>query len=198
MATVVMERGLKATLLASTITLSEGGDTVTYTPSAGFFTTLNDGSEHFLVLDFTNEGGGNIWRLRTSIDGDAFVDQGTGTGTGPDAANIVDTDPNVAMDDVASDAFMDEVVMWVNHTQFTSQELQNLNDLGDVFAEPMTQYSENFGAPICWQATATVGGRPWSDSGPGACPAVVRIPKGASDVVVTDDGQQVRPRIIEG
>jgi len=39
---------------------------------------------------------------------------------------------------------------------------------------------------------------PPSMSGCGPCPPVVRVPRGASDVVVTDDGMPAGPRIVEG
>jgi len=38
----------------------------------------------------------------------------------------------------------------------------------------------------------------WRDSGSGPCPASIRVPRGASDVVVTDDGKRVAPRVLEG
>jgi hypothetical protein len=41
-------------------------------------------------------------------------------------------------------------------------------------------------------------GSAWRDSGCGPCPPVVRVPRGASDVVVTDDGRAAGPRIVEG
>jgi hypothetical protein len=62
----------------------------------------------------------------------------------------------------------------------------------------MNEYEENFGAPICWQVTAKVVGGIWRDSGSGPCPPVIRVPKGAQDIVVTDNGQRVNPQIIEG
>jgi hypothetical protein len=41
-------------------------------------------------------------------------------------------------------------------------------------------------------------GSPWRDSGCGPCPPVIRVPRGASDVAVTDDGMPANPRITEG
>jgi len=50
-----------------------------------------------------------------------------------------------------------------------------------------------------WQAARRKpGGTVWRDSGSGPCPAVVRVPRGAADVVVTDDGKAAKPRIQEG
>jgi len=82
---------------------------------------------------------------------------------------------------------------------FTTQELANLNDLANTFGDTMNLFQENFGAPLCWQATATMpDGSIWRDSGTGPCPAVVRVPKGADDIMVTDGGRRVSPRIAEG
>ena len=88
--------------------------------------------------------------------------------------------------------------MYVNNTTFTGAELDNMYDLANTFGEPLNQYQQNFGAPICWQATATVGGKLWHDSGSGPCPPVIRVPKGASALVVTDDGMPANPRVLEG
>jgi len=194
---VAMERGYLAVVTATGIQFSGsgGGATATYS-LPGLIATLNDGSPHFLVLDFELDPAPSTWRLRTSVDGLAFVDQGTQTG--PTAASVVDTDPNVTMANAASNAFADEIVMYVGQTTFTSAQLDNMFDLGNTFGEPLNQFSEFFGAPICWQATATVAGKPWHDSGSGPCPPVISVPKGAADVVVTDDGMPVSPRILEG
>lgn len=193
---VAIERGYKAEITATGISFSgqDGGATASWTLS-GLIGTLNDGSEHFLVLDFENEGG-TTWRLKTSVDGADFVDQGTQTG--PTPASVTDTDPNIVLSDASATTWADEVVMWVGHDEFNSFQLENLFDLGDVFGQGMEQYGEHYDAPICWQATALVNGQPWCDSGSGPCPAVIRVPKGASDVVVTDDGKPAAPRVVEG
>ncbi len=194
---IAIERGYKAEITATGIEFSGngGGTTATWT-LAGLISTLNDGSPHFLVMDFELTTGPNTWTLNTSVDGAAFVSQGTQAG--PTAASVTDTDPNVTMADAASDAYADEMVMYVGHTTFTSAQLDNMYDLANTFGEPLNQFEEFFGAPICWQATATVGGKSWHDSGSGPCPPVIRVPKGAADVVVTDDGMPVSPRILEG
>ena len=94
---------------------------------------------------------------------------------------------------------IDEVAVWSGHDLFASEELANLYDLGETFGEGLDQYDEHYGAPICWQATAVMpDGTVWRDSGPGPCPAVIRTPAGARDVVVTDDGRLVKPRVMEG
>lgn len=198
---VAMERGYKAVITGTGIEFSGsgGGATATWILPLVVGTALgelNDGNPHFLVLDFELDTAPSTWRLRTSIDGLAFVDQLTAVG--PIAASVVDTDPNITLAAAAADAFADEVVMYVGQTTFTGVQLDNMYDLANTFGAPLNQYQQNFGAPICWQATATIGGRPWHDSGSGPCPPVIRVPKGATDLVVTDDGMPVNPRILEG
>jgi len=195
---VAMERGYKAVVTATGIDFSGSGGGATATWALpGLIATLNDGGSHFLVLDFELTTAPNTWALLTSIDGLAF-DMTLGTRTGPTAASVVDTDPNITMANSASTAFADEVVMYVGQMTFTSAQLQNMVDLGNVFGAGLDQFSQNFGAPLCWQATAMVGGKAWCDSGSGPCPPVIRLPKGAVDVVVMDDGMTISPRILEG
>jgi len=194
---VVIERGYKMEITSTGIEFSgqDGGATAVWA-LASLISTLNDGSEHFLVADFQNEGG-TTWRLKTSLDGANWVDQGTQTG--PTPASVTDTDPTIELTDASADTWADEVVMWVGHQEFNSFELENLFDLGDTFGQGMDQYGEHYDAPICWQATAVLpDGTVWRDSGSGPCPAVIRVPRGASDVVVTDDGLRTSPRIVEG
>ena len=134
------------------------------------------------------------------------MSQGTQT-SGTQAVTTADTDANVTLvppsTGDSSDQWIDELVMWAGDNStfalFTAQEVANLFDLGDTFGEPMNQFENNFGAPICWQATAKMpDGSVWRDSGSGPCPPVVRVPRGAEDIVVTDDGMPSSPRVIEG
>ncbi len=204
--TVTVERGYSVTMTATMIAL--GGTTATWS-GAGIATLMgagagemNDDADHLLVLDFENTGGTD-WTLRTSVDGAAFTSQGTQT-SGTQAVTTADTDPSaVIADGSGATQWIDELVMWAGDKTafepFETQELANLNDLADVFGETMDQFEENFGAPLCWQATATMlDGSVWRDSGGGPCPPVIRVPAGAEDVVVTDDGRKVSPRVIEG
>jgi hypothetical protein len=194
-ATVTVTRGYSIGMTNTQITL--GTATVTWSGAAidSLMSTLNNTAMHLLVMDFQHEGGGT-WRLRTSVDGAAFTNQGTGSGTQSLAA--ADSNPSLALDNPGQeDQWVDELVMWAGNDQFASEELANLHDLADTFGAPMNEYEENYGAPICWQATATVNGQPWSDSGSGSCPQIIRVPKGAKDVVITDDGKIVHPRVME-
>ena len=200
--TVTVERGYSVGLTPTTITL--GGTTATWSGAAiatPLMSTMNDGSDHLLVLDFENTGGTD-WTLNTSLDGLAFITQGTQT-SGTQAVTTVDTAPSLDIAVGSSGQWIDELVMWCGDKTifdiFTTQELLNLNDLAATFGEPMNQFEENFGAPICWQATARMpDGSVWRDSGSGSCPPVVRVPRGAEDIVVTDDGMSVSPRVVEG
>jgi len=200
--TVTIERGYSVALTATSVSL--GGTTAVWS-DAGISTlmsTMNDGGDHMLVLDFENTGG-TSWNLRTSVDGAGFTDQGA-QDSGTQAVTTADTAPEIAIEDGAgADQWVDELVMWAGDKTtfdlFTTEELANLNDLADTFGETMDKYEENYGAPICWQATATMpDGTVWRDSGSGPCPAVIRVPRGAADIVVTDEGRVVSPRIQEG
>jgi len=148
------------------------------------------GSWTLYVLDL--ERSGSNWILRHSVNGAPFteespVSQPAFSGTGGNGL-------------VGMRAPVDEAVLWRNLDEpFTSDELANLHDLADTFGLGMDQYSEQYEAPICWQATASMpDGTVWRDSGSGPCPAVIRVPRGALDIVVTDEGRVVSPRIQEG
>jgi len=198
--TVKAERGYSVTMTSTTIAL--GGTTATWNDAgiASVMSAMNDGSDHLLVLDFENSG--TDWTLNTSVDGAAWVDQGT-QNTGSQAVTTSDTSPEASLTDPEPGQWIDELVMWSGDKAafdiFTSDELANLYDLADTFGDTMDKYGDNYSAPICWQATAVMpDGTVWRDSGCGPCPAVIRVPRGASDIVVTDEGRVVTPRIQEG
>jgi len=196
---VTVQRDYRVEMTGTTVTLGPASAVWSGVAALGAG-QMNDGGDHLLVLDFEHTGGG-AWNLRTSVDGGAWVNEGAGTGartTAPASA-----DPNIAIGDGESGQWVDEVVVWAGDKStfdmFTTEELANLNDLADTFGESMDKYEENYGAPICWQATAVLpDGTVWRDSGSGACPATIRVPRGASDIVVTDEGKPASPRILEG
>jgi len=198
---VVVQRDYKITLTGTTITLgtasAEWAGLAMMGTGAG---QMNDGSDHLLVLDFEHTGAGS-WTLRTSVDGAAWTNQGAGTGT--QSTTTGNGDAKIEILSGESGQWVDEAVLWSGDKStfplFTTEELANLNDLADTFGESMDKYEENYGAPICWQATATMpDGTVWRDSGSGPCPAVIRVPRGAADIVVTDEGRRVHPRVQEG
>ncbi len=198
--TVTVERDYTVAFTATTIAL--GPATATWSDGAiGTLMSTMAGGEHFLVLDFEHTGG-DSWTLKTSLDGGAFVPQGA-EDSGSRSTAPASLAPGLSIADGASGQWIDELVMWAGDKSafesFETQELANLFDLADTFCEAMNQFEENFGAPLCWQATARMpDGSVWRDSGSGSCPPVVRVPIGADDIVVTDDGGRVSPRIIEG
>jgi len=197
--TVIVQRDYRVELTGTTVTLGPASAVWSGVAALGAG-QANDGSEHLLVLDFEHTAGGS-WNLSTSLDGAAWVNEGAGTGTR--TTSPASADPHARIADGESGQWVDELVMWSGDKaafdQFTTEELANLNDLADTFGEAMDQYESNYGAPICWQATAVLpDGTVWRDAGCGPCPAVIRVPRGASDIVVTDEGRQVHPRIQEG
>jgi len=136
---VSIERGYEFRVTPTGVELQAGGSTAAWTiPS--LVAVLNDGSEHFLVADFSHEGGTD-WRLLTSLDGAPFADQGTASGP---SVLATDTAPSIALSDVDAAAWVDEVTMWANHTEFTDEQLANLHSLGDTHGRPMDEYSEQF------------------------------------------------------
>jgi len=139
---VAIERGYNFLLGSADIKLDTGGAVATWSGASitTLLSTLNDGSPHFLVADFGNTSG-TTWRLKTSVDGGAFVDQGTASGP---AIAIVDTDPAVTMTGVVVDAFVDELAMWSGHTEFTSVELSQLYDLANTRGVGLDQYTSQF------------------------------------------------------
>lgn len=169
------------------------GNEVVFTASItlpGIF-SVGASAWHLIVLDL--ERSGTDYTLRHSVDGSPF------TAESPAAGGSVWTGsaPGVIAHGGTTD--VDEVALWRNADLFTTSELENLFDLANAFGEGMDQYSEQYLAPICWQATAVMpGGGVWRDSGSGPCPPVIRVPKGARDIVVTDDGVNADPRIQEG
>jgi len=202
---VTVERGYRIDMAAASVSL--GGATAVWSGVgiAALMSTspggLNDGLAHLLVLDFENTAGTD-WRLRTSLDGAPWVDQGAQT-SGSQVVATTNTAPRLAVAAGEAGQWIDELVLWAGDKAafalFAPDMLANLQDLADTFGQPMDQYEEYFGAPICWQATARMpDGSLWRDSGCGPCPPVVRVPRGASDVVVADDGRAASPRVVEG
>lgn len=95
---------------------------------------------HFTVLDMEQEED-TQWRKRVSFNGSGFQDigvAGSGSSFGVDDAvkiKIFDLDsPN--------NLILDEIVLWKNRLQFTSQELSNLYELYNTNNATMDQYND--------------------------------------------------------
>lgn len=198
---VIMGRGYRAAIGATAMTLTNDQGTASWSDGIAAvgtaLTTLNDGSEHFLVLDFERSGGS--WFLKISVDGDPFSASAVANGNPTLVVSTVNDDPTIQLSDVISTAFVDDAVMYSGQTTFTSTELDNLFELGNTFAEAQDQYSQQFGAPICWSVSGvTPDGRAWRQAGPGDIPPTVRVPRGLKNVHMTEHGQSASTRLIEG
>ena len=202
---VIMGRGYTATIGSTSITLTNDVGTATWSDSIGTIATLlgsgvgglNTGNEHFLVMDFDRSSGS--WVLQTSVDGLAFIPQGAANTNPTLAVSTADDDPTIQLSDVVSSAFVDDAVMYSGQTTFTDTELDNLFELGNTFGEAQSEYSGQFGAPICWSVSGvTPDGRAWRQAGPGDIPTTVRVPRGLKNVHMTEHGQSASTRLIEG
>ena len=108
---VTVERGYTTKYTASTIEL--GGAVWNDVAIGALMGTLNDGSPHFLVADFENVGV-DTWRLRTSLDGLPYADQGQ-QNTGLQPVVVADTAPQVTVtrDSALSlNQWVDELAYW--------------------------------------------------------------------------------------
>lgn len=103
---------------------------------------LNTSSNVFVVLDAEHTSGGN-WVLKTSLNGSAFTDQGSGVGTKLPAA-FSSNDAALMLDNPdGEDQWIDELILWAGgsgFSTFTTEELGNLYDLGNTLGLPMYQY----------------------------------------------------------
>ena len=126
---IALERGYRYEVTDTAIVLTSDSGSCSWTGGAidTLIATLNDGGDHLLVVDFENVGG-NSWVLKTSIDGAPYVNQGTQSGC--DVLST-DSDPRVELNSAESDAYIDEAAMWVNPTEFTSQQLADMYALGN-------------------------------------------------------------------
>jgi len=155
---IALERGYRYEVTDSAIVLSSDSGSSIWTGGAidSLIATLNDGGDHFLVVDFEH-GAGTNWTLKTSVDGQPYLNHGTEAGCNVLAA---DSDPRVELTGVEQDTYLDEAIMWVNPTEFTS------NNLADMFA------LGNAGQPLSdWEASTSTTAPPFvahpADTGPG-------------------------------
>jgi hypothetical protein len=104
---------------------------------------INDGSDHFLMLDFQNAA--SEWTLRTSLDGSGWVNQGTPTNGSQDLLCSSGYTPGLFITDGSNDQWIDEMAVWGgNFETFTSGELFDLYSLGQTYDLPLSQYTQTF------------------------------------------------------
>lgn len=135
-----VERDHQLTITPSSITLGSGTAIWNDSAISGVLATNNDGSDHFLALDFEYSGS-NDWFLRTSIDGSGWVNQGIQNSGG--LAPVSGTsDPSTALSNATHTEWVDELIMWGGtFDRFTDNELNNLYDLGSS-GYTMGQYAD--------------------------------------------------------
>lgn len=124
------ERDYQLTITPSSIALGSGTATWNDAAISGLLAVNNDGSNHFLALDFEYSGS-NDWYLRTSMDGSGWTDQGV-QNSGSLSPVSIESDPSVAMSNATHTEWVDELIMWGGtFDRFTDDELINLYNLGD-------------------------------------------------------------------
>ncbi len=127
--TVNVERGYSIQMTSGSIVL---GGAATW--NDGGITTLmdvmNDGEPHFIVVDFENTG--SNWNLNTSIDGAAWIDQGT-QNSGSLSPVLTDTSGEVSVTNPEPGQWIDETVLWggdkTTLDKFTEGEVFSLYSL---------------------------------------------------------------------
>lgn len=87
---------------------------------------------HFYVLDLERSGGN--WILRHSIDGAAWTTES------PKAGNAMSGSPTQTHIAVTSGGWADEIAAWMDADLFTSEELQDLYNLGSSGGAGLDQY----------------------------------------------------------
>jgi len=138
-ATIEVQRNFNVALDSTSVVLGTG--TVTWTSGiSGMMSSLNDGGDHLLVLDF-DHGVSGTWTLKTSVDGASYVNRGNGSGTqmpsGFTAANA-----KIALDNQNQEAqWVDEAVVWMDNTEFTDAELLKLYRLAEVYGVTMNNFT---------------------------------------------------------
>ncbi len=104
---------------------------------------INDSSDHFLMTDLSSSGG--LWTLKTSVDCADWVDQGNPDTGIQGLVNSSGYTPKIFMTDGSDTQWLDEVAVWGgNFEEFTSGELSNLYDLGEVFTLPLSAYTSQY------------------------------------------------------
>lgn len=142
---IEIERDYKITIGSGHISLGSGTSTWNDAGTQSVLDILNNGDEHFLVLDFENTGGSS-WDLKTSLDGSGFVNQGA-ENTGSQAVVGTNSDPAIRMFSGTYPTWLDEIALWANHTEFTSTELSQLYQLGNDLALSLDNYDTAFPPP---------------------------------------------------
>jgi len=104
--------------------------------------TLNDGDDHFLILDFENTGGTN-WNLSTSIDGATWVEH-SGQASGSRDTSPLELSPGIGISSGVAGQWYDELVLWggdkSTFSRFADEEIEKVYNLANKFNISMDNY----------------------------------------------------------
>ena len=123
------------------VRLHKGG---TSGPFREITTIPTHGGWHLTIIDFSLQG--STWRYLVSINGSGWQNIGSGHNS-----NLPDSDANcrieLDLEYTSENIVLDEIVIWKDHDQFSAEELSNIYELVNTHNQPMSQYSNTFGAP---------------------------------------------------
>jgi len=162
-----IDAGYNIGVTSGSIVFGDGDATWNDSGISDLMTSVNDGSQHFVVFDFANTGGTN-WTLSTSVNGSGWVDQGTqNTGTASVLSSSGSAPSIMASGTDNYDSWIDEVIVWggSGFSQLTAVELGNLYDLKDTYDDVMPNYTSYWAASLtgtCNLYTAGQGPTPGS------------------------------------
>lgn len=103
--------------------------------------TIPTSGWHFYVIDA--EWTGSDWTIRHSLDGSGWVSDGTIS-----ISAMVGTPTKTVIFVAETTTKVDDVALWKDATLFTSQELQNLYNLGNQHGIGLDQYEQTYGDSI--------------------------------------------------
>lgn len=145
-----IDAGYNLGLTSGAIVFGDGDATWNDSGISDLMASVNDGLQHFVVLDFVNTGGSN-WGLSTSVNGSGWVDQGEqDAGTASILGDSGSTPSIMASGTDNYDSWVDEVVVWGGSgiSQLDSTELDNLYELKNTYEDVMPNYTSYFGIAV--------------------------------------------------
>jgi len=145
---VTVTKDYEISLASGSIALGPDGVVWSGSNVVDVMDNLNNGDNHFALLDFEYTDGD--WNLYVSLDGSGYEDLGTQSDGSLDTARTV-TNPALEIDDGASNQWIDEIVLWAgdkgSFLQFTDDEIDKTYRLGSLYDKTMDKYGEYTGTP---------------------------------------------------
>lgn len=145
---VHIDAGYAIRLTSGSIIFGDNGSVWNDSEIADFMSQINDGSNHFMVLDFANSGSNN-WGLSTSTDGSGWIDHGI-QNSGTTQLLIDDgNSPRIGISGLNNEeTFIDELIVWGGSSgdmpKFTDEQLSNLYNLAYIKHNTMPNYSNYY------------------------------------------------------